>query len=66
MTFPRLFSLSNQKEGSVLDIAVVGGDSLEWNFSWRRNLFQWEEVLVVELKELLEEVELSSEEDCWK
>jgi hypothetical protein len=45
---------------------VVGGDSLEWNFSWRRNLFQWEEVLVVELKELLEEVELSSEEDCWK
>jgi hypothetical protein len=29
-------------------------------------LFQWEEALVVELKEILEGVVLSMEEDCWK
>jgi hypothetical protein len=66
LTFPRLFSLSTQKEDSVLDIVVVAGGRLEWNFMWRRNLFQWEEALVVELKEILEGVVLSMEEDCWK
>jgi hypothetical protein len=37
----------------------------EWVFVWRRNLFQWEQELVVLLRNLLESVVLSPEDDCW-
>jgi hypothetical protein len=59
MVFPKLFSLSNHKEGMVLDFVASGGDRLDWIFTWRRNLFQWEEDLVVGLRELLEVVVLN-------
>jgi hypothetical protein len=64
--FPRLFSLANNKEGTVLDLVGSGGERLEWNFTWRRNLFQWEEDLVVGLRGLLESVVLKVDEDCWE
>ncbi|KAK2385146.1 hypothetical protein QL285_072415 [Trifolium repens] len=66
LKFPRLYSLSSQKEGMVLDLVVLGANSVGWNFTWRRALFQWEEDLVLSLRELLDGVVLSPEEDCWK
>ncbi|PNX92838.1 hypothetical protein L195_g015981 [Trifolium pratense] len=38
---------------------------MRWSFSWRRELFQWEEDLVVRLREMLEPVVFAMEEDCW-
>jgi hypothetical protein len=41
------------------------GDDVNWLFSWRRPLFQWENTLVTQLRELLVEVVLTMEEDFW-
>jgi hypothetical protein len=41
--FPRLFSLSLQKDVCVGEFLKVEDDRRWWNFIWRRNLFQWEE-----------------------
>jgi hypothetical protein len=57
-----LFLLSNHKENNVRDFFVNG----EWSFTWRRNLFRWEEDLVSNLKLLLEPVSFTLEEDCWR
>jgi hypothetical protein len=60
--FPRLFLLSNHKENNVRDFFENG----EWSFMWRRNLFRWEEDLVLNLKLLLEPVSFTMEEDSWR
>jgi hypothetical protein len=52
--FPRLYSLSNQKENMVRNFLVDNGETRTWSFSWRRNLFQWEVERVAMLKERLE------------
>jgi hypothetical protein len=49
----------------VSDIGARNGNSLEWSFEWRRTLFNWEEDLVRDMRELLEGVVISSVEDCW-
>ncbi|PNY13317.1 hypothetical protein L195_g009970 [Trifolium pratense] len=41
------------------------GEAVRWTFSWRRELFQWEEDLVVRLRDMLEPVVFSLEEYCW-
>ena len=41
-SFPRLYSLSNQKENVVGECGFWDGLEWIWNFQWRRNLFQWE------------------------
>jgi hypothetical protein len=64
-SFPRLFSLSTQKEGTVSDIAVGVGEGLVWNFLWRRSLFTWEIELVNRLRDILLPVRLSDGPDRW-
>jgi hypothetical protein len=61
--FPRLFSLSEQKEMMISDLVVVPVDRSQ--LIWRRRLFQWEEERVGQLVELLREVRLTSDEDKW-
>jgi hypothetical protein len=43
VAFPRLFSISNQQDLVIKDFLVTDSDNSMWAFSWRRNLFQWEE-----------------------
>lgn len=66
LKYPRLYSISNQKEALVRDM----GDNVEvgpvWNFNWRRHLFMWEEELLVSLKEDLEGVVWTEDEDLWR
>jgi hypothetical protein len=64
--FPRLFSLSNQKEDMIFHFGVRGGDTWSWSFSWRRDLFAWENDLVEQLKDRLALVMLAPEEDVWR
>jgi hypothetical protein len=66
VVFPRLFSLSNHKDGKVNDFYELLDGSWNWSFSWRRELFQWEEDLVTQLREVLDPVVLSLEEDYWR
>ncbi|GAU34029.1 hypothetical protein TSUD_16170 [Trifolium subterraneum] len=65
VVFPRLFSLSNHKTSMVREFYDQQGESRRWSFSRRRDLFQWEEDLVIRLKELLDPVTCSLEEDLW-
>jgi hypothetical protein len=63
--FPRLFSLSTQKECSVADLRVLENGRTSWQFVWRRRLFVWEENLVTDLKEVVNSVVLTEESDRW-
>jgi hypothetical protein len=62
--FPRLFSISNQHNGSVAsmrDPEAANG----WNFRWRRRLFEWESTLFNELLLLINSASLTDAEDRW-
>jgi hypothetical protein len=61
--FPRLFSLSEQKEKMISDLVVVPVDRSR--LIWRRRLFHWKEERVGQLVELLREVRLTPDEDKW-
>jgi hypothetical protein len=63
--FPRLFSISLQKEACVDELLKVEDDRRWWDFHWRRNLFQWEVVRLDMLVDLLVNVTLSTSEDGW-
>jgi hypothetical protein len=61
--FPRLFSLSNQKEATISEVVGLGFD--RGVLSLRRGLFDWEEELVGQLEILLHNVTLSLVSDKW-
>jgi hypothetical protein len=63
LVYPRLFSLSNEKDGKVGDLLVREGDRRSWLLTWRRRLFQWEEESLSQLMNLLGSVDLSSDDD---
>jgi hypothetical protein len=63
--FPRLFSISRQKEATVAEIWDPGSEDFKWRLLWRRRLFVWEENVVEELKGVLNEAIVSAEVDCW-
>ncbi|PNX90391.1 pantothenate synthetase [Trifolium pratense] len=65
VVFPQLFSLSNQQNSFINEFCELIGERWVWSFSWRRNLFRWEEYLVAQLSELLEPVIFSLVEDSW-
>ena len=46
---PRLFSISTQQECHIADMGHWNQDVWQWNFSWRRHLFAWEEQLLQEM-----------------
>jgi hypothetical protein len=60
--FPRLYSLSEQKEVAISEVVGVG--FVRSALIWRRRLFDWEEGLVEQLENLLRNVTLSL--DCDK
>jgi len=64
--YPRLFSISNQKEATIGDLLALNCSNLEWNFNWRRSFFVWEGQLLANLLEDLEGVVWSQEEDEWR
>jgi hypothetical protein len=63
--FPRLFSLSVNKEVSVGELLEVEEGRRGWRWAWRRSLFQWEIDKVTHLERLLENVSLSNVGDGW-
>ncbi|XP_028111966.1 uncharacterized protein LOC114310213 [Camellia sinensis] len=53
--FPRLYSLSTEKEGSLQTFYQRRGQDSEWNLVFRRSLLAWEEKEVQRLNVLLAE-----------
>ena len=63
---PRLYSVSNQKDvlvGEMREASVLG---LVWRFHWRRHLFMWDKELLLSLREDLEGMVWSQDEDVWR
>jgi hypothetical protein len=64
--FPRLFSISIQKNSSVADLSNQSNGTERWGLLWRRRLFEWEKDLLHDLLELLNPVgPLSDVGDRW-
>jgi hypothetical protein len=64
--FPRLFSISTQKEMMVADMKSQNTDMEGWNLVWRRRLFEWEKIQLHDLMEDINGVFLSTDmEDKW-
>jgi hypothetical protein len=61
--FPRLFSVSTQKDSFVAELKGTGAGSGNWNFVWRRRLFVWEENLVEDLIEVVNSMVLTEVAD---
>lgn len=66
--FPRLYSIPSGQElkvGEMWQGSIEGG---LWRFLWRKELFEWEILLLQSLNIRLEGVELGEDEDCslWK
>ena len=60
------FSISEQNEAMVGEMGLVSELGMEWNFTWRRHLFMWEEEVLLSLKEDLDGVRLSNQVDKWR
>jgi len=63
--YPRLFSLSSQKEVKVGDVGLLLGGTINWNLTWRRQPFLWEINLINNLLAILEGVNFGNEVDKW-
>ncbi|MCH79641.1 LINE-1 reverse transcriptase like, partial [Trifolium medium] len=61
--FPRLFSLSEQKQMLISDVVLDSFDRSR--MVWRRGLFQWEEELLGQLEVLVRDVRVGLDEDLW-
>ena len=64
--YPRLFSISNQKDAMVAEVRVEGGTESGWNLTWRRGLFVWEEEVLNSMLLDLQGFECSQGEDEWR
>jgi hypothetical protein len=63
--FPRLYSLSSQKEAVVSDLWGMLEGGGEWRLVWRRDLFVWELGLVEDLLSSIGVFEEIGESDFW-
>jgi hypothetical protein len=63
--FPRLFSISTQKDAMVQNVGSWMNGEWRWELTWRRNFFVWEEALVLELDVVINGVMLAEVVDSW-
>jgi mannosylglycoprotein endo-beta-mannosidase len=63
--FPRLYSISIQQEEVVGNMGMWTNGVWRWELRWRREFFIWEENVVTQLVEILNDITLLEEEDSW-
>lgn len=63
--FPRLYSISNQKEATVGDIGLKSDGIVSSNLTWRRCPFNWEQDLITILTGVIASARSGDEEDVW-
>jgi hypothetical protein len=65
LSFPRLFSISSQKDDLISNMGGWTSDGWVWNLRWRRQLFTWEEELCTNLLNTIGGANFSSHDDVW-
>ncbi|KAK2354046.1 hypothetical protein QL285_091613 [Trifolium repens] len=63
--FPRLYGISNQQGECIQNMGVLIDNRWNWNLIWRRNFFEWEEDLRVQLHEVIDSFMPAEREDSW-
>jgi hypothetical protein len=63
--FPRLFGISMQKDHLISEAGRWIEGVWSWELVWRRNFFDWEEVILNELLDVLARFIFKDEEDTW-
>jgi hypothetical protein len=63
--FPRLFSISVQKDDVIRHMGSWVNGGWRWELRWRRNFFAWEETLLLELGHVINNTVLSEVDDSW-
>lgn len=64
--FRRLYNVAANKEATVADMGDQENGSWVWRGCWRRDLFQWEEQLLQELWNMVQQVQVKdSGADRW-
>jgi hypothetical protein len=64
--FPRLFSISLQQQSSVSQMRLMKDVGWRWVWNWRRELFEWEEVLLNQLMVIIAGFQPMQREDRWQ
>lgn len=64
--FPRLFTITTNQEATIQDMWMPSTNGGRWNFSWRRQLFVWENNLLVELEGILDGFVWRGGDDSWR
>ncbi|KAK7258739.1 hypothetical protein RIF29_24323 [Crotalaria pallida] len=66
LTFPRLFSITRNKDETVAHVRRLSAEGWSWSFSWRRVLFTWEGELLNSLVQYLPHLSLNVvKSDKW-
>jgi hypothetical protein len=63
--FPRLFTVSNMQDVVISDLGSWVDNQWIWDFQWRRNFFQWEQELNVQLILCIASFQPSDVDDVW-
>jgi hypothetical protein len=64
-TFPRLYGISEQKQGLIHDMGRMIDDVWHWDLRWRRNLFLWEEEQYGVFRALIDGFVQRDASDMW-
>jgi hypothetical protein len=64
--FPRLYSISIQREVMVSNMGSWIDNAWRWDFRWRRRFFDWETDVARQLEQVVEQFIPSQAADCWK
>jgi hypothetical protein len=63
--FPRLYGISDQKQGLIQDMGSMVGEVWQWELRWRRNRFLWEEDQYREFREIIDVFVPSDNSNKW-
>ena len=61
--FPRLYAISLQRQTSIADCGLWDGGRWHWSLLWRREFFQWELDLFNQFQQVLEQAQLTENQE---
>jgi hypothetical protein len=64
--FPRLYGISNQKEGTIASMGGWIDFRWIWNLEWRRQFFEWEQPLDQQLVQIIAQFQPTQQDDMWQ
>jgi hypothetical protein len=63
--FPRLYGISSQKEGTIASLGRWIDSRWCWNLEWRRQFFEWEQPLSLQLALVIDHFQPTLVDDSW-